>query len=371
MYVLQPPPLHSNDTGFLPVEEEVNENIHLRELSVSRWFWNQNLPWNKVLKKIYYCHLINRDAERLVKELSIDVILFYNLALSALSRIQHGFKIYDLGDDHVDLLKHELGFLSNRWTVGIVEQRMRRLLQSCDLVTTVSADLAAKYSARSCQLPNGVNLDDYRPGEGEEIRRRFKPPIVGFVGSLEYFNDFNLLIETATRMKEVTFIIAGGGRQFHRIEQERRVRNLTNLHLTGGVRHEEIFRYIDAMDIGLNLFVKSPLTHAACPIKLFEYLAGRKPVISTRIREVQNIDRGFLYYADTVEELMGRIQEILSRPRDAEERVALGYRIVEQHYTWDKVVEEFLRALKESGYRRPPLMTGVQNSNSSLEMNRA
>jgi len=100
------------------------------------------------------------------------------------------------------------------------------------------------------------------------------------------------------------------------------------------------------MDICLNLFIKSPLTDAACPIKLFEYMAYKKPVISSRIREVQNIDEGFLYYADTPDELEQVIRWILDHPKEAAEKGERGFQLVEEKYTWDKITERFLQAIE-------------------------
>jgi glycosyltransferase involved in cell wall biosynthesis len=331
--------------------ETPQHGIFLHDIEVNPQFWNTPLPFNKIFKKGYYCFLINQQVDQWIKDLSIDVLLFYNLALYPLSQKKSCFKIYDLGDDHAELFKAELGLLHYLGATRLVEALMVKMMQNCDLVTTISKDLEQRYPVPSTLLSNGVNLTDTHPGEGQALRDALKRPIVGFVGSLEYFIDFDMIMETASRMPDITFLIAGGGRQMDRIVKIKQEKGLVNLHLTGGLKHSEILRHIDAMDICLNLFIKSPLTHAACPIKLFEYLAYQKPVVSTRIREVQNMDKGFLYYADDAAELEQVITRILADPQEAEKKSALGFSMVQQKYTWDKIAEEFLEAIEKAKQR--------------------
>ena len=347
IYILQPPTMDSADTGFVQLEENAQKNVFICDVKVNKLFWNIPLPFNKVVKKIYYCWKINQDIKALVKNFSIDVILFYNLALYPLSKINSCIKIYDLGDDHIELLKHELGRFNNKLFIEIIRKFMNRTMNSCDVVTTVSQDLATKYPAKSYILPNGINLEDIKLGSGLEIRKKYGSPIVGFVGSLEYFINFDLIIETASKMKDVVFIIAGGGRQYDRLLKTKKIRKLTNLFLTGGLKHSEILSHIDAMDICLNTFLKTPLTDAATPIKLFEYLAYKKPIISTRINEVQNIDKNFIYYADSVEETILTIKHILSNPDEAKEKAEIGFRLLRENYTWEKISDDFLALVEQ------------------------
>jgi len=346
IHVLQPPSKQSTDTGFVSVDGRSHPRITLYDIPVNETFWNMNLPFDKIFKKGYYCFLINQQIKRWINDLSIDVLIYYNLALYPLSQIKSCVTVYDLGDDHIELLKAELGRFAFPWVIQQAEGWMCRMMRKSSLVTTISNDLEKKYPVPSTLIPNGINWEEIQPGAGLAIRDSLKKPIVGFVGSLEYFIDFDLILEAASRLPDITFLIAGGGRQMDRITGIKQERGLTNVHLTGGCPHAEILRAIDAMDICLNLFIKSPLTDAACPIKLFEYMAYKKPVISTRIREVQNIDERFLYYADNTEELVQVIRRILAHPEEAAEKGNAGFRAVEEKYTWDKITKQFLQAIE-------------------------
>ena len=101
------------------------------------------------------------------------------------------------------------------------------------------------------------------------------------------------------------------------------------------------------MDICLNVFKKMPVSHRACPIKLFEYLAMKKPVISTRLDEVNKIDTGYLWYADTADEMELLITQILSGAIQTETAIEKGYSEVQQNYNWDVIAKDFVSIAEE------------------------
>ena len=181
---------------------------------------------------------------------------------------------------------------------------------------------------------------------GKEYRELYKHPVIGFIGSFEYFIDFDLIISAAEKLQDKTILLVGGGREFNIVKNKIEDKNIGNIILVGSKPHSEVLKYIDAMDICLNIFKPIPISHGACPIKLFEYLAFKKPVISTRMHEVLEIDNGSLYYADNSEEVVENINRILNKPKEAEEKTEIGYELVKEKYTWDKIADQFLQLIE-------------------------
>ena len=68
---------------------------------------------------------------------------------------------------------------------------------------------------------------------------------------------------------------------------------------TGNVPYVRVPEYIAAMDVCLIPFKNNDISHNAVPLKLFEYMACEKPVISSRIAGVQQIAKNNIFYADT------------------------------------------------------------------------
>lgn len=138
------------------------------------------------------------------------------------------------------------------------------------------------------------------------------PPVVGFVGSFEYFTNFDLILYTVESLPEVRFLLLCDGREFDYVRRQCEERDLNDVELPGLVESDEVSAYLQRMDICLNTFKRIPLAHSAVPMKLFEYLSQGRPVISTSIHEAQRIDEDFLYYADTRAELISAVKTILS-----------------------------------------------------------
>lgn len=347
VHVVQPPPMRrSADTGFIESETEPSGNIFIHDIPINKFFWNFNLPLNKVIKKSLYSMAANRNIERMVKDLDVDAIMLYNLSHYPLSKIKHCVKIYDIGDDLIPMLKRELGVFNNPLAISLAQKLLQNMQGNCDIITAISGVLCENNHLKAHLIPNGVNPEDAVIGSGREIKANYRKPIVGFVGSFEYYIDFDIILNTAANLKDFTFLLVGGGRELSRVKEKARNMGLANVFLTGGKPHGELMRHIDAMDICLNSFLKTPLSHAASPIKLFEYLSLKKPVISTRLKEVQALDRGFLYYADDSGEMAGEIKRIMDNRDEAIEKAERGFNAVKENYTWEKIANQILKLVE-------------------------
>jgi hypothetical protein len=190
-------------------------------------------------------------------------------------------------------------------------------------------------------LPNGVDLTKASRIFDIDVNFQNDAPVIGFLGSFEYFIDLDLIFSLASRLTNINFLLVGTGRDWLPFSKKIEQLGCRNVILTGGISHDYIFSYIDKMDICLNLFKKIPVSHAACPLKVFEYLAMRKPVISTRLDELDFVDNNFLYYVDSEEEIEYQIKNILANPEEAVRRANLGYETVKKTYTWHYLAREF------------------------------
>lgn len=342
VYVLQPPPRNSLETNFIEVETTFHENIKVITIPINKGFWDKELPFDKIIKKgVYNLYLTNKLSD-IMKIYSINAILLYNIPQILLIRTKSCIKIFDYADDYVSMLKHELGFLSNRFIDKIAEKALHYMFKKADLVTTVSNTLVEHIPSKSVVIPNGVNI----PKIFKESNKEIKKKTVGFVGSLEYFIDIDLILECAKELPEINFLIVGGGREFQLMNQYIRKNNLSNIVMTGPVPYQDVMKYIEKMDICLNIFKPINVSHYACPIKLFEYLACNKPVISTSLKEVKLIDKNFLYYADNLDELKKQILYIFDNWEEAVRKVKVAKQLIDEHYTWSNISNKFLQEIQ-------------------------
>jgi UDP-galactopyranose mutase len=87
-------------------------------------------------------------------------------------------------------------------------------------------------------------------------------------------------------------------------------------------------------------WAKTELTAHLSPTKTPEYLAGGKPVVSVRIRDVERDYGDVVLFGDTPGEFADAVEQAL-RMRDRDWAKTLEGR--EAARTWDQIVEEMMR----------------------------
>jgi len=349
IYVLQTPKLVSDETNYQDVEAVEHHNIKIIDVPVNNAVWNKKVFLEKIFKKGYFSFKAYQHSRKMIKDESIDVVLLYNIPQYAFTKIKDAVQVFDFADDYVDMLSFELGKLDNFLIRGLATYLLNSMMNKADLTLSVSYELAKQGKGNVHVLPNGVNLNEDASLSNEYITlvKNQDKPVVGFLGSFEYFIDLDLIIDAAIKSPEYLYLLVGYGRDWDHVQNRVQNENISNIVLTGGVPHTDIFSYIDLMDVCLNIFKPIPVSHRACPIKLFEYMSRKKPVISTRLHELEYIDKDFLYYADSADELVSVVTEIFESSDKSIKNSEAGYNEVVENYTWDKIATEFERHISE------------------------
>lgn len=353
VHILQTPETQSEEVLFREREIQTPEDLYLHDAELSRRVWNNSLT-NKVLQKGYYGVGTVPQVRSLVREYDIDALWLYNLPHYLLAARADVPILFDYVDDYVAMLNTELGTTGNALLRCVENAFFSQILTNADLVFSVSQELKQTVSELSpntpCEvLPNGVDSQIFPVTESVDKPALHDPVTVGFVGSFEYFIDFDLILQAANRLPEVRFLLVGDGREFDRVEHLVDVWGIDNVELPGLVDSEDVPEYIEQMDICLNTFKKSRVAHSAVPLKLFEYLSMARPVVSTSIREVKRIDSDYLYYADSSEELAARIESIVSDYEAAVSRSLEAKELVREEYNWDVIADDFVSKARTHG----------------------
>lgn len=346
--VLQPPPANIKETNFQEIEVSIPDNLILIDMPVNKFIWNLKLPLNKLIKKGYYSLISRKMVREIIREYDIDVLFLYNIPQHKLMKGVDCLTVFDVADDYIEMLKHELGAFGHPLIMRYAQNLLSKMIRKADLTLAVAHVLAENIQnigGRVEVLPNGADLLLSEESDKKDIDINRKP-VVGFIGAFEYFIDFPLILDVAAKLPEISFLFVGGGREFKYVREQVKVRRLTNVVLTGAVPHARIYSYIKDMDICLNVFKKIPISHGACPIKLFEYFIMKKPVISTRLQELIKIDRDFIFFADTVDEYVIMISKLLKEKSLADSYAQRGYDIVRAQYNWDNITNQFIALLE-------------------------
>ncbi len=241
----------------------------------------------------YMRHLYNlkllADIRRIFRSYGVTAyVLWFNLLnfSSVLSRFKDRKIIFDMSDD-IPL------FFQLKGKKRQYRQHMR-LLKNAYARASIPVVTARKIKEKYQQfadkdimvIPNGHNFTSFSRNQApapDDIKD-IPGPRIGFLGTLFIFTDHKLLEYLIAQRPDYQFVFVGKVQKEFPIEK---IRNYPNVHLLGEKRKEEVGAYLEAMDICINPFKRHEVNDSVSPLKVYEYLAFRKPVVSTFMYSLQ------------------------------------------------------------------------------------
>jgi len=151
--------------------------------------------------------------------------------------------------------------------------------------------------------------------------------VVGYVGAVDAWFDFELLAAAARLRPDWSFEIVGG------LENAASTPAMpANVVFHGERPHGEMPAMRARFDVEIIPFRLSPLTHATDPVKLYEAAASGRPVVATRLASLEGFaQRGLARLADTPEQFVEAVEAAAAEGPDA----AARRRAFAAANTWD------------------------------------
>ncbi len=190
------------------------------------------------------------------------------------AQLENNIAVYDCMDNHA-------GF-SN--TTPIICKLEEQLLRQVDRIVCTSRGLQQSLKDNGHEallLPNGADEKHFRISDEEP--RVGDQPVVGYFGAIAEWFDCELVAEVARELDEWRFVLVGSthGADIGPIAE------LANVEIVGEVPYQELPNYLARFDVCMIPFKLTPLTLATNPVKVYEYLSGGKPVVATRLPELE------------------------------------------------------------------------------------
>lgn len=315
------------------------------------------IPWLDYIS-VVFSH--KREIERQIKEFVPDVIVGFDilnayLAMKAAKRNMIPFVSY--WND----VNHRLLPFKPFQLIGMVVES--RTLKQADKVLAINeklSDYMIKLGAPpklTQVLRAGINFKQFRLDiSGDAIREQYKlgkEDIVLFFMGWHYL--FSGLKEVAlelskTQNRNIKLLTVGDGDAYEELQQ---IRESYNLHdriiLAGKKSYQEIPAFIAASDVCLlPAYPTEKIMQDIVPIKMYEYMAMKKPVIATRLPGVLKEfgeDNGVVYI-DRPEDAVEKAIELVAG-KSLDELGSKARNFVER-YSWDNIADEFEEILKNA-----------------------
>jgi len=178
-------------------------------------------------------------------------------------------------------------------------------------------------------IPNGYFPDLVARVSGEEI----EPSTVTFVGQISAWSGVNRLIENGAELTKLgmNLRIVGGGPLLGEISENP---NAAEIELMGFRPQEEVYRLVASSELVVAPLEPSAALEVACPIKLLEYMALGKPIITEDVGEIPLVlrtERAALVVP--VGQIGQGVRELFRNPK-ARKKLGRRAHLVAARYAW-------------------------------------
>ena len=304
------------------------------------------LSWGRRANEV----LARRQVQRAARTLGITRPLLWlnpHSAVHMAGRMGERAVVYDITDD---------------WISPIQTGRMRRLITAQDAALCRRADAVIVCSQKLLDMkrplarrlflvPNGVDTNHYRTvldpdGPRPEATADWPKPVFGYAGTIHPERvDVALVERLAQSFPQGTVALIGP--DLLSPADRARLDALGNVARTGPVPYRRLPDYLRAFDVCITPHCMSEFTESLNPIKLWEYLAAGKPMVSTNVAGFRDYPH-LVHLADNPDAFVAACRDALREPASS----GPARRAEAQRHTWDARLDCVLSILE--GLRDAP-----------------
>jgi len=208
-------------------------------------------------------------------------------------------------------------------------------------------------------IRNGVNTSLFKPfGEKRilELKKSYgfkeTDRIITFVGNLAPWTNiemvFDIMPELLLRFHNLRFVIVGDGEKFKAYKSYASVFP-NNAFLLGQLPQKKVVEIVNISNVCTALVENRKMeTIGLSPLKLFEYLACKKPTVATRVKGYEFIEKegvGYLVGFGDKEELKEKLISLLTRPDLCKKMGERGRKLAEKN-SWKRVSENVSKVIQ-------------------------
>lgn len=287
--------------------------------------------------------LAARGVKAILRRLGFDryVLWFYDPeAVGYLDELDPVLSCYDCVDDFSSMPSYASATRGER-----LLQRENDLVRRSSLVFTTSSELLKKKSplnSNTFLVENVGDFDHFHQAAREEMPLPSElsgvgSPLIAFVGALDdYKVDYDLIQHLARKRPHWTIMLIGScmGKDDSAIRSE-----LPNILFLGKKNYSELPGYLAHSDVCIIPYRINDYTRHVFPLKMFEYMATGKPIVSTELPSLEQY-RSVIGMAGDFDGFVERVEDCLRR--DSEEQRALRISMARRH-TWENRKDQLLQ----------------------------
>ncbi|MFT4666027.1 MAG: teichuronic acid biosynthesis glycosyltransferase TuaH [Polaribacter sp.] len=221
----------------------------------------------------------------------------------------------------------------------------KKAIEKADLTLTTSTELfrlKSAYTNNIHLLHNAADIKGFQQALTENYPRpkeleNIDTPIIGYIGNLDEVRiNYRLLKKTAEAHPDKTMVLIGpiNNTQYKTIGLDQ----LPNVRFLDKKNVAELPSYLKYFDCAIIPFAYNQLTKSIYPLKINEYLAAGKAVVSTAFSEDIKSFSDAIFLTETEEAFVSAVGEAVQS--NSEENIQQRTAVAATN-TWEARVEEF------------------------------
>ena len=221
------------------------------------------------------------------------------IAIEYISGEYNGCLIYDCIDDHEQMCSNE--YMRRR----VVEDE-EILMQRSDLVIVSSQKLLQKrahiYNKKLNLVRNGTSYTTVYGTKETAIKNQY---IIGYIGTIAEWFDQEMIMQSAQKHTELEYHLIGPCIISDQVRNNRIIYD-------GVVEHANLQLHVKDYDCMIMPFIVNEIVKAVDPVKLYEYIAFGKCIISVYYEELEYF-RDYVYFYKTEKEYNSLLENLIKQ----------------------------------------------------------
>lgn len=310
---------------------------------------------------------------RFIREKKIDVIWLYSVFINgeATIRVAQSLRVpvvYRVLDVYHKVRQNRLIQLPLLWGERFIYRNSDRIsLTNAKMQVYVESLIGEPLGSRGEIHQHGVDTEFFRPMARDiELASQagIEPgtQVILFLGTLYSFSGLDHLVREIARRRHdhprVKLVIVGNG------EQEMLLKRLVaelgldqQVYLAGRQPYSEVPRWLSLADVTVTPFELNDVTRDIVPIKVLQYLAAGKPMVSAPISDVMKLaptaDSGVVYEdIGRPDRFMDATLALLASPSELKQSGEKARAFVLEHFSMElaiRRVEQSLESARNQG----------------------
>lgn len=173
----------------------------------------------------------------------------------------------------------------------------------------------------------------------KKVKTNLKHPNIVYIGTVDDWFDFESIIKFAENNK--TFNIDIIGPINDNVKKFINEIKSKNIKFHGPIEHNFVPQYIFDSDVLIMPFIVNDIIEYVDPVKLYEYLYMKKPVVTTYWKELEQF-KGMVYFYDGPKDFDRKVKEAITKKFEC----TSAYEKLINDSKWNERLKEYIKVIK-------------------------